>query len=87
MERKQEEKGRKMKELQSPVECLQRENDQLRTHMEKVANLEEVLSIKLSLKHSLSIFVIAHFQSLDKVDILLSFKKKAQTWLLSCWHF
>ena len=42
----------------------------------KVANLEEVLSIKFSLKNSLSIFAIAHFQSLDKVDILLEFKKK-----------
>ena len=32
---------------------------------EKVANLEELLSIKLSLKHSLSIFAIAHLKSLD----------------------
>ena len=32
---------------------------------EKVANLEEVLSIKLPLKHSLSIFAIAHLQSPD----------------------
>ena len=32
---------------------------------EKAANLEEVLSIKLSLKHSLSIFAIAHLKSLD----------------------
>ena len=39
---------------------------------EKVVNLEEVLSIKFPLKHSLSIFKIAHFQSLDKVDILLA---------------
>ena len=53
---------------------------------EKVTNLEEVLSIKLSLKHSLSIFAIDHFQSPDKADILLAFKKKAQIWLLSCWH-
>ena len=29
----------------------------------KAANLEEVLSIKLSLKHSLSIFAIAHLKS------------------------
>ena len=28
---------------------------------EKAANLEEVLPIKLPLKHSLSIFAIAHF--------------------------
>ena len=37
---------------------------------EKVANLEEVLSIKLPLKHSLSIFTIAHLQSPGKVDVL-----------------
>ena len=49
-----------------------------RLRSEKVANLEEVLLIKLSLKHSLSIFAIAHFQSPDKVDILLVKKKKAQ---------
>ena len=30
---------------------------------EKAANLEKVLSIKLSLKHSLSIFAIAHLKS------------------------
>ena len=30
---------------------------------EKAANLEEVLSIKLSLKHSLSIFAIAHLKA------------------------
>ena len=38
--------------------------------LEKVANLEEVLSIKLPLKHSLSIFTIAHLQSPGKVDVL-----------------
>ena len=32
---------------------------------EKAANLEEVLSIKLFLKHSLSIFAIAHLKSPD----------------------
>ena len=32
---------------------------------EKAANLEEVLSIKLPLKHSLSLFAIAHLQSPD----------------------
>ena len=32
---------------------------------EKVANLENVLSIKLSLKHSLSIFAITHLKSPD----------------------
>ena len=37
---------------------------------EKVVNLEEVLSIKLPLKHSLSIFAIAHLQSPGKVDVL-----------------
>ena len=41
---------------------------------EKAANLEEVLSIK----HSLSIFAINHFQSPDKTDILLAFKKKKE---------
>ena len=40
--------------------------------LEKVVNLKEVLSIKLPLKHFLSIIAIAHFQSLDKVDILLA---------------
>ena len=33
--------------------------------LEKAVNLEEVLSIKLSLKHSLSLFAIAHLQSPD----------------------
>ena len=37
---------------------------------ENVVNLEEVLSIKLPLKHSLSIFAIAHLQSSGKVDVL-----------------
>ena len=32
---------------------------------EKAANLEKVLPIKLSLKHSLSIFAIAHIKSPD----------------------
>ena len=32
---------------------------------EKAANLEDVLSIKLSLKHSLSIFAITHLKSLN----------------------
>ena len=31
--------------------------------LERVANLEEVLSIKFSLKHSLLIFAIAHLKS------------------------
>ena len=30
--------------------------------LEKAANLDEVLSIKLHLKHSISIFAIAHFK-------------------------
>ena len=33
--------------------------------LEKAANLEEVLSIRLSLKHSLSIFAITHLKSPD----------------------
>ena len=41
-----------------------------RLRSEKAANLEEVLSIKLPLNHSLSIFVIAHLQSPGKVDVL-----------------
>ena len=36
-----------------------------RLRSEKAANLENVLSIKLSLKHSLSIFAIAHLKSPD----------------------
>ena len=36
-----------------------------RLRSEKAANLEEVLSIKLSLKHSLLIFAIAHLKSPD----------------------
>ena len=36
----------------------------------KATNLEEVLSIKLPLKHSLSIFATAHLQSPSKVDVL-----------------
>ena len=38
-----------------------------RLRLERAANLEEVLSIKLSLKHSLSIFAIAHLKSPDGV--------------------
>ena len=34
-----------------------------RLRSEKAANLEEVLSIKLYLKHSLSIFAISHLKS------------------------
>ena len=41
-----------------------------RLRSEKTANLEEVLSIKLPLKHSISIFSIAHLQSPGKVDVL-----------------
>ena len=37
---------------------------------EKATNLEEVLSIKLLLKNSLSILAMAHLQSLGKVDVL-----------------
>ena len=36
-----------------------------RLRLERVANLEEVLSIKLSLKYYLSIFAIAHLKSPD----------------------
>ena len=50
---------------------------------EKVVNLEELLSIKLSLKTSLSIFAIAHFQSPDKANILLALIK-VRVWLLPC---
>ena len=39
---------------------------------EKAANLEDVLSIKLSLKHSLSIFAIAHLKSPDVAENDLS---------------
>ena len=52
---------------------------------EKVAILEEVLSIKFYLKHSLSIFAIAHFQKSDMADILLALTK-VHIWLISCWH-
>ena len=38
--------------------------------LKKAANLEELLLIKLPLKHSLSIFAIAHLQSPGKVDVL-----------------
>ena len=38
MERKQEEQARKMKKLQSHVECLQRENDQSRTQIGESRN-------------------------------------------------
>ena len=65
MERKKEEPLRKMKELQSRVERSQRDNDELRTQIGKTANLEDVLLIKLPLKHTLSIFAIAHLQSPD----------------------
>ena len=62
MEIKHEEQARKMKELQSHVNAY---NVRMTGHglkSEKAAILEEVLSIKFSLKHSLSIFVIAHSQ-------------------------
>ena len=36
-----------------------------RLRSEKVANLEKILSIKLSLKHFLSIFAITHLKSPD----------------------
>ena len=39
MERKQEEQAKKMKELQGQVECLRRENDQLRAQFEKSRDL------------------------------------------------
>ena len=37
---------------------------------EKATNPEELLSIKLPVKHYISIFEIAHLQSLGKVDVL-----------------
>ena len=39
MEKKQEEHARRMKELQDHVECLQRENDWLRSRVEKIRDL------------------------------------------------
>ena len=39
MERKQEEQARQMQELQARIECLQRENDQLRSQVEKSLKL------------------------------------------------
>ena len=52
---------------------------------EKAVILEKVLSIKFSLKHSISIFAISHYQSLDMGDILLALTK-VQIWLISYWH-
>ena len=49
---------------------LKAHNEIMTSHelrLEKVANLEKVLSIKLSLKHSLSIFAITHIKSPDDV--------------------
>ena len=43
--------------------------------LEKTAILEEVLSIKFSLKYSLSIFAISHYQSPDMADISLTLTK------------
>ena len=48
--------------------------------LEKVSNLEEVLSIKLPLKHSLSIYVIAHLQSPDDANDL-----SGLVWLMPSW--
>ena len=75
MERNQEEQVRKMKELQSHVERLQGENDRLWTQIGEIHELGRVIINKLSLKHSLSMFVKAHFQSLDKTNILLALIK------------
>ena len=41
MEKKQEEQARQMRELQDCAEHLQRENDHLRAHVEKMCNLGE----------------------------------------------
>ena len=41
--------------------------------LEKVANLEKVLSIKLLLNQSISIFAIAHLQSLDDASNLMTY--------------
>ena len=38
-----------MKELQGQVECLRRENDQLRVHIEKVAILENTSEIAVAM--------------------------------------
>ena len=56
-----------------------------RLRSEKVAILEEVLSIKFSLRHALSIFAIAHFQNPDRANILLALTK-VHIWLISYWH-
>ena len=63
MERKHEDQTRKMKELQSHVEAHNEIMTSRGLRSEKAANLENVLSTKFSLKHSLSIFVIAHLKS------------------------
>ena len=65
MERKKEEQARKMKELQSHLKDHSEIMTSRELISEKAANLEEVLSIKLYLKHSLSIFTIAHLKSPD----------------------
>ena len=48
--------------------------------LEKDANMEELLSIKLPLKHSLSIFAIAHLQSPDGANDL-----SGLVWLMPNW--
>ena len=50
--------------------------------LKKVAILEKVLLIKFSVNHSLSIFKITHFQSLDMVVVLLAYSI-VQIWLMS----
>ena len=57
MERKQEEQARKIKELQSHVERLQRENDQSQTQIGESHNLERGIINKVLFK--------ALFQSLQ----------------------
>ena len=52
---------------------------------EKAVILEKVLSIKFSVNHSLSIFKITHFQSLDMVVVLLAYST-VQIWLMSSWY-
>ena len=87
MERKQEEQARKSYKVMLDAYSVRMTSCGLGS--EKAAILEEVLLIKFSLKYSLSIFAITHFQksrygccpvgifkSPDMVDILLAQKSR-----------
>ena len=57
-----------------------------RLRSEKAAILEEVLSIKISLKHYISVFAISHFQK-SRYDLyIFGIFPKTRLWLLTCWH-